>query len=261
MAHSTVRIAGAGVVAASLLIVGPNPADAAADGRSSGSRFENDDWNFQGGTAQRGASNRLKDALDVGNLGGADQTPKPDLNPPGMALGTGGGDPEDLAVTQSLAPEGQVASRSAAVAEQPAGDNVSAATPRSRSGYSSRLATAFGSPRVVVGNGRTPGTHVPRPDSAPDAVLVYDALVSPAGVPAVPAAIEINIPPLPPPLPPVERIGPAELAVGEFGTGTTDTVTDPLAGVAGLILIPAVGAVLGYRQARAAQSLRQSLRS
>ena len=47
----------------------------------------------------------------------------------------------------------------------------------------------------------------------------------------------------------------------EFGTGTTVTVTDPLAGVAGLILIPAIGAVLGYRQARAAQSLRESLRA
>ncbi len=89
-------------------------------------------------------------------------------------------------------------------------------------------------------------------------------MISPEAVPAAPAvptAIEINIPPLPPPLPPVERIRPAELVVGEFGTGTTDTVTDPLAGVAGLILIPAIGAVLGYRQARAAQSLRESLRT
>ena len=95
-------------------------------------------------------------------------------------------------------------------------------------------------------------------------MLVQDTLISPAAVPsapAVPAAIEINIPPLPPPLPPVERIRPAELVAGEFGTATTDTVTDPLAGLAGLILIPAIGAVLGYRQARAAQSLRESLRT
>jgi hypothetical protein len=103
-----------------------------------------------------------------------------------------------------------------------------------------------------VGNGRTPGTHVPKADPAPEAV---------PAAPAVPEAIEITIPPLPPPLPPVERMRPAELVVGEFGIGTTDTVTDPLAGVAGLILIPAIGAILGYRQARAAQSLRESLRS
>ena len=258
VAHSTVRIAaGAGVVAASLLIVGPNPADAVADGRGSGSRFENDDWTAQGGNAQRRASDGVNDVL---NAGGADKTPKPDLNSPVMDLGTGGSGSEDLAMVESFAPEGQVALRSAAVAEEPAGDNVSvAATPGS--GYSGQPVTAFRSPRVVVGNGRTPGTHVPRPGSAPDAVLVYDALVSPAAVPDVPVAIEINIPPLPPPLPPVERIGAAELVVGEFGTGTTDTVTDPLAGVAGLILIPAVGAVLGYRQARAAQSFRESLRT
>ena len=61
----------------------------------------------------------------------------------------------------------------------------------------------------------------------------------------MPAAIEINIPPLPPPLPPVERMRPTRLAVGELGTATVDTVTDPLAGLVGLILIPAVGAVLG----------------
>ena len=233
MAHSAIRIAaGAGVVAASLLIVGPNPADAAADEDRSGSYSEND------------------------------QAPKPDLDPPQMELGTGGSDLEDDALAESFAPEGQVALRSAAVVEQPAGDNVlAAALPRSGSGYSGQPVTAFRSPRVVVGNGRIPGTHVPRPGSAPDAVLVADAPVSPAAVPAAPTAIEINIPPLPRPLPPVERIRPAVAVVGEFGTGTVDTVTDPLAGLAGLILIPAVGAVLGYRQARAAQSLRDSLRT
>jgi hypothetical protein len=233
VAHSAIRIAaGAGVVAASLLIVGPNPADAAADQDGSGSYSEND------------------------------QAPKPDLDPPQMELGTGGSDLEDDAVAKSVAPEGQVALRSAAVVEQPAGDNVlAAALPRSGSSYSGQPVTAFRSPRVVVGNGRIPGTHVPRPGSAPDAVLAADAPVSPAAVPAAPTAIEINIPPLPAPLPPVERIRPAVAVVGEFGTGTVDTVTDPLAGLAGLILIPAVGAVLGYRQARAAQSLRDSLRT
>lgn len=233
VAHSAIRIAaGAGVVAASLLIVGPNPADAAADEDRSGSYSEND------------------------------QAPKPDLDPPQMELGTGGSDLEDDALAESFAPEGQVALRSAAVVEQPAGDNVlAAAQPRSGSGYSGQPVTAFRSPRVVVGNGRIPGTHVPRPGSAPDAVLVADAPVSPAAVPAAPTAIEINIPPLPRPLPPVERMRPAVAVVGEFGTGTVDTVTDPLAGLAGLILIPAVGAVLGYRQARAAQSLRDSLRT
>src|SRR6185312_5663948 len=120
----------------------------------------------------------------------------------------------------------------------------------------------FHAPNVTFGNGRTPGTKVAEPRSARDAVLMQDALPQAVpAAPAVPTAIEINIPPLPPPLPPVERIRSADLVVGEFGAGTTVTVTDPLAGVAGLILIPAIGAVLGYRQARAAQSLRDSLRS
>ena len=77
----------------------------------------------------------------------------------------------------------------------------------------------------------------------------------------MPAAIEVTIPPLPPPLPPVERIQPPRLVVGELGTAKIDTVTDPLAGLVGLILIPAVGAALGYRQARAAQALRESART
>ena len=261
MAHSTVRIAaGASVVAASLLIVGPNPADAAADKHGSGSRYGEDSENGQGGNAQRRASNWVNDVLNIG----AGQAQNPDLDPPQMDFGTGGSDVEELAVVDSFAPQPQAALRSAAVVEAPAGDNMAAATPRSGSGYQGQPVTAFWAPRVVFGNGRIPGTHVPRPGSAAEAVLVQDAMMSPEAVPAAPAvptAIEINIPPLPPPLPPVERIRPAELAVGEFGTGTTDTVADPLAGVAGLILIPAIGAVLGYRQARAAQSFRESLRT
>ena len=76
----------------------------------------------------------------------------------------------------------------------------------------------------------------------------------------MPVAIEVTIAPLPPPLPPVERIQPPRLVVGEMGTAKIDTTTDPLVGLAGLLLIPAVGAALGYRQARAAQSLRESTR-
>jgi hypothetical protein len=264
VAHSTVRFAaGAGVVAASLLIVGPNPAQAVADKHGPGSHFDNDPRknvsSGKGGNAQRPVSNWVKDV--IGGFGIGDQGPKPDLDPPLMNLGTGGGDPEDLVVVNSLAPQPQTAMRSAAIAQPPAGDNVAAAAPRSGGGYSGRPVTSFQAPRVTIGNGRTPGTNVPQPGQGPEATLLRDTLVSPAAVPPMPAAIEINIPPLPPPLPPVERIRPAELVTGQLGTSTTDTVTDPLAGLAGLILIPAIGAVLGYRQARAAQSLRDSLRT
>lgn len=268
VAHSTFRFAaGAGVVAASLLIAGPNPAQAVADKNGSGS-YSNDDFrknssSRQGSTARRIASNWVKDVLGIGGSGVGDQTPKPDLDPPVMDLGTGGSDLEGgLAIVNSFATQDQTAMRSAAVAQAQAGDNISVAAPRSGSGYSGQPATSFQAPRVVVGNGRTPGTHVPSRSPAPEAVLVGDTLIVPAAapsVPAVPAAIEINFPPLPPPLPPIERIRPAESVIGEVGTSTIHTVPDPLAGLVGLILIPAIGAVLGYRQARAAQSLCESL--
>jgi hypothetical protein len=268
VAHSAVRIAaGAGVVAASLLIVGPNPAAAVAD-RHGSDHFDNDfrtnRSGGQGGITQRGASNFVKDVVNgIGRITGIDMNSKPNLDPPRMDLGTGGVDTPDFFV-ESIAPQGQTAMRSAAVAEAPVGDNLTVAVrPGGGSDYAGQPAVAFRSPHVTIGNGRTPGTRVALPPASPEAELVRDALVAPYGAaaPALPTAIEINIPPLPPPLPPVERIRPAELVVGEFGTGTTDTVTDPLAGVAGLILIPAIGAVLGYRQARAAQSLRESLRT
>ena len=58
------------------------------------------------------------------------RTPKPSIAPPAMDLGTGGSDLEDLAAADSFAPEGQVALRSAAVAEEPAGVNAAGAVPR-----------------------------------------------------------------------------------------------------------------------------------
>jgi hypothetical protein len=253
VAYSTVRFAaGAGVLAASLLIAGPNPAHAVADKHGSGAHAKND-------SRKNGSGGPLGDVQP-----GVANPVEADLTPPSMNLSVGGSDLEDPAVVTGVGTESLTALRSAAVVEQPAGDNVSAAAPRAGSGYSGRPLATLRAPKVVVGNGRTPGTHAPMPDPAAEAVLTDDAMVSPAAIPAapgVPAAIEINFPPLPPPMPPVERIRPAHLTVGEYGTGTTDTVADPLAGVAGLILIPAIGAVLGHRQARAAQSLRESLRS
>ena len=278
VAHSTVRIAaGAGVIAASLLIVGPNPADAAADRHGSG-QYNNDyrknGSGAQGGYAKRSASNTaharsetefVRDVVSgISGIAGIDDNSKPDLAPPKMDLGTSS-PTENLLAVQSLAPESQTAARSAAIAEAPVGDNVSAAAlPGAGSGYSGQPAGLFRAPTVTFGNGRTPGTKSAEARSGRKAVLMQDALRAPdaaPSIPAVPMAIEINIPPLPPPLPPVERIRSADLLVGEFGTGTIVTVTDPLAGAAGLILIPAIGAVLGYRQARAAQSLRDSLRT
>lgn len=264
VAQTAVRIAaGAGVVAASLLIVGPNPAEAGADRHGSGhsnNDYRKNDSGGPGGYSNRGASNFVKDVVNgFGTVAAFNKPSRPNLDPPKMEIGSSGGDSGGLFAVQSVEPEGQLAMRSAAVAEAPAGDNVmAAATPGGGSDYAGQPAAAVRTPGVTVGNGRTPGTNVAQPPAAPEAVYTQDSLAAPG---AVPTAIEINVPPLPPPLPPVQKIRPAELVVGQFGTGTTDTVTDPLAGVAGLVLIPAIGAVLGYRQARAAQSLRASLRT
>lgn len=256
VAYSTVRFAaGAGVVVASLLIVGPNPAQAVADKHGSGNRIEDYRKNGSSGYPKGGASNWA-------GLDEAEQDSKSNLDPPLMDSPAVGGDPGDLAVVNSFAAEDEApALRSASIAAPPVGDNVAAAAPRTGARNSGQPATSFRAPRVVFGNGRTPGAHTRT--QTPESVLSYDSLDATEAVPAAPAvpdAIEIDIPPLPP-LPPVEQMRPAELVVGEFATGTADTMTDPLAGVGGLILIPTIGAVLGYRQARAAQSLRESLRS
>ncbi len=264
VSHSGVRFAaGAGVVAAALLVVGPNPAQAVADKHGSGHHSEED--RMGGSSGQRATTNRGSSSAgkDGSGFGGSGQDAYPDVAPPMMDLGSAGVELGDSPyVSTFAAPDEQATALRSAVVAGPAGDNVASATPRSGSGYSGQPATAFRAPRVVFGNGRTPGMHVPRAVS--EGVLSFDSLYAPEAVPAAPAvpeAIEIDIPPLPPPLPPLERMRPAALVVGEFGIGTTDTVTDPLAGVAGLFLIPAIGVVLGYRQARAAQSLREKLRS
>jgi hypothetical protein len=141
--------------------------------------------------------------------------------------------------------------RSAALAEEPPSVNASGAVPRAGSDRIGTPTVSVRSPRVVVGNGRSPGLQ----DSEP--VRENPEIVPPA----VPVAIEVTVPPLPPPLPPVERIQPPRLVVGELGTAKIDTTTDPLFGLTGLILIPMVGAALGYRQARAAQGIRESART
>jgi hypothetical protein len=103
----------------------------------------------------------------------------------------------------------------------------------------------FKPPRVTVGNGRSPGIQsdddpaprwrAPAPEPAP-----APPPPPPPVAPAVPSwADRISTPP---PVPQQLSIAPAA------------DWSDPLWGIAGLLLIPAAGAALGYRQARAAHA-------
>jgi len=102
----------------------------------------------------------------------------------------------------------------------------------------------FKKPKVTFGDGRTPGVQDhdtgPRWDwSAPE----------PAPPPPPPQVITV---PLNPP-----NIRPVALHPGvvqQLVVAPTAGVVDPLWGVAGLLLMPAAGAILGYRQARGAHA-------
>ena len=76
MAQSTVRIAArAGVVAASLLVLGPMPAHASADKHGSGSHSKHDNRNELLGSPNETLSNFANDVLGV-------DTPKSSITPP-----------------------------------------------------------------------------------------------------------------------------------------------------------------------------------
>jgi hypothetical protein len=101
----------------------------------------------------------------------------------------------------------------------------------------------FKTPKVTFGDGRTPGVqdHDTEPRwrwSAPE--------------PAPPPPPEVITVPLnPPTVSPVRE----QPKVVQHLVAPTAGMADPLWGVAGLLLIPAAGAILGFRQARAAEAI------
>jgi len=100
-------------------------------------------------------------------------------------------------------------------------------------------------PKVTFGDGRSPGVQAPDREprwgwSAPE----------PAPPPPPPPQV-ITVPLNPPTVSPVrEHPG----VVQQLVVAPTSGLGDPLWGVAGLLLIPAAGAILGYRQARGAHA-------
>jgi hypothetical protein len=99
------------------------------------------------------------------------------------------------------------------------------------------------SPKVTFGDGRTPGVQ----DREPEPRWRWNA---PEPAPPPPPQV-ITVPLNPPTVSPVaEHPG----VVQQLVVAPTAGIADPLWGVAGLLLIPAAGAVLGYRQARGAHA-------
>lgn len=117
------------------------------------------------------------------------------------------------------------------------------------SGVSSAPPSAFEPPQVTFGNGRAPESRGPQPETRWQA----PALAPAAPVPAPPAAPPPLLPSPPGPAP-LDRVTTPPAVVRQFVLAPGAGTTDPLWGIAGLVLIPVAGAALGYRQARAAQT-------
>jgi hypothetical protein len=116
---------------------------------------------------------------------------------------------------------------------------------RPGSDYSPDPTGAFKPPKVTFGDGRTPGVQ----DTDPEPRWR-------GGAP------EPAPPPPPPPATEVVDISPAPRAdrtprapiIRQLIVAPAAGVSDPLFGLAGLLLIPVAGAILGYRQARGAHA-------
>ena len=259
MARLNPRLAaGVGVVSAFFLLGGPGAVTALADPGDSHSDRGNS--SNKDGTHGRGGSDSAEadDANDDGNGNGngnggnhhVDEDAKRGVEAaPRVRVGSGRDD------QQWLAPGGAVASDvSGAPSIAIASDDDSGATgatgPEDEAGSNSPSApeSGFSSPRVTFGNGRTPGDHtqVTEPEFEAPA-----AQTEPAPPPPPPPP-----PPAPAPLPSwVDRIAAPPAPAEQMGVTPAADWSDPLWGVAGLLLIPAAGATLGYRQARAAQAV------
>jgi len=154
-----------------------------------------------------------------------------------------GSDWSDDNITSSI--RGDQKSRDAPRTRVGSGRDVGTSDERSGSDYSPEPTGAFKPPKVTFGDGRMPGVQ----DTAPEPRWRGGG-AEPAPLPPPPPATEVvDIAPAPrgdrTPKPPIVR----QLIVAPAAE-----LTDPLWGVAGLLLIPAAGAILGYRQARGAHA-------
>jgi hypothetical protein len=100
-------------------------------------------------------------------------------------------------------------------------------------------------PKVTFGDGRSPGIQTRDPGPRWD-------WSAPKPAPPPPPPPQVITVPLNPPA--VSPAPPHPGVVEQLVVSPTAGIADPLWGVAGLLLIPAAGAILGYRQARSAHA-------
>jgi hypothetical protein len=245
-------MAGAGVLAAFLLLGGSATVALADPGgprsdRDYSSDRSNDDGNGRGGS-DSGGDDRGGNGDD-----GSGAVDKGGVERPEVRFGSGRIDSVDVGeLAPSLgAGSGGAAARSAAPDASVSGG--AGAPGRSGTDHGGAPSARFDPPRVTIGNGRTPG--IQKRDSEPRwrTPAVEPAPAAPAPPPAAPL-----------PAPPPTVVAPAPTApvlTQQLSVAPPADWSDPLWGLAGLLLIPAAGAVLGYRQARAAHAVERLRRS
>jgi hypothetical protein len=216
--------AGIGMVSMFLVLGGSGAAVAFADpGGSRGSdRHNNSDRGDNGSDGGKGDGRRDNDGPRTAGRQDADEVARAGSDAPRTRVGSGRED------TARLSP----------------GD-AGADSDLGGGSDSPRATSSFEPPRVTFGNGREPGVQGDDPEPRWRAPAPPPAEAPPPPPPPAPAA----------PAPSwVDRIATPPAVARQFVVAPAAERTEPMWGIAGLLLIPAAGAALGYRQARAAQS-------
>jgi hypothetical protein len=157
----------------------------------------------------------------------------------------GGSDWSDDNVTSAI----RGSQKSGAVADSPrtkvgSGRESGTSDERPSSDYSPDPPGAFKPPKVTFGDGRAPGVQ----DTDPE-----PRWRGGGGEPAPPPPPATEVVDLAPP--PSTNRTPKPPVIRQLMVARAAELTGPMWGVAGLLLIPAAGAILGYRQARAAEAV------
>jgi len=156
----------------------------------------------------------------------------------------GGSDWSDNNVTNGTRGDQKSSTDGAPRTRVGSGRDVGTSDERSAPDYSpDRPGSAFKPPKVTVGDGRTPGVQ----DTAPEPRWRGGA-AEPAPPPPPPATEVVDLAP-----PRADRV-PKGPIIRQLIVAPAAGVSDPLFGLAGLLLIPVAGAILGYRQARGAHA-------